>query len=151
VVPRNAGLGDEQPRRHTLGSDVERLLTPSLLGCLAGDAEASGDLGPRVTGRTEPGDGLADRVVQVGGQAGHVGQGVNVTGRDPAGVARRTRRMNAAYSSFPTDRRRRFGVKPPLTPDRLAWGPPMDGWSVMTGLTWCHPCSRSARHAIDDR
>jgi hypothetical protein len=39
-----------------------------------------------VAGLVESGDGLAEHVVRLGGQAGHVGQGINVTGRDPAGV-----------------------------------------------------------------
>ncbi len=45
--------------------------------------------------------------------------------------ARITRRANAAYSSFSTGRRRRFGVKLLLTVDRLA-GPP----AVETGGRW---------------
>jgi hypothetical protein len=65
-----------------------------------------------------PGDGLADCVVQLGGQPGHVGQGVNVTVREPAGVSGIARRRKAAYSSFST-RPRRFGVHLLLT--RIAW------------------------------
>ena len=59
---------------------------PSLLCCLAGDAEAARDLGSGVPGAPEPGDGLADRLVQLGGEPGHVGQGVGVPGRDAPGV-----------------------------------------------------------------
>jgi hypothetical protein len=50
--------------------------------------------------------------------------------------------MNAAHSSFSTDRCRRFGVKLPLTVDWLARGPPVVGWSVMTGLTWYRPAGQ---------
>ena len=42
-------------------------------------------LGPRVR-RSESIDGLADRIVQLGRQAGHVGQDVNIAGRHPAGI-----------------------------------------------------------------
>ena len=107
-------------------------MTPSL--CWAAwpsDAEPDCDLGPRVPGLAESDDGLADRVVQLGGEPGHVGQGVNVTGRDSAGRRRAcTRRMNEAYSSFSTDRRRRFGVNlaldagSPGTIARSGWAGP---------------------------
>ena len=42
---------------------------PALLCRLAGDAETGGYIGPGVTGRPEPGHGLADGVVQLGGDA----------------------------------------------------------------------------------
>jgi hypothetical protein len=59
---------------------------PSCLGGLAGDAEPGADLGPGVPGVPQAGDGLGDRVVDVIGQADHVGQGLDVAGSDAAAV-----------------------------------------------------------------
>jgi len=47
---------------------------PPLTGGLAGDAQAVSDLGPRVSEAVQPDRGLADCVVQVPGEPGHVGQ-----------------------------------------------------------------------------
>jgi hypothetical protein len=53
-------------------------MSPSLLSGLAGNAEPGRDLSPRVPGPAEPCDGAADQLVQLHGEPGHVGQGVNV-------------------------------------------------------------------------
>ena len=54
------------------------LTAPSLLCCLAADAESARDLSPGVSGLAQADDGLADGLVQLGGEPGHIGQGVNV-------------------------------------------------------------------------
>jgi hypothetical protein len=61
---------------------IKRVTTaaPSMLCCLASDAQPDRDLGPRVPGLPESDDSLADCLVQLGGHPGHVGQGVNITG-----------------------------------------------------------------------
>jgi hypothetical protein len=45
-----------------------------------------------------------------------------------------TRRLNAEYSSFSTDHRRRFGVNLLLRLDHLAQSPAADGWSAVMAL-----------------
>ena len=47
--------------------DGGRGVAPALLGSLAGDAEAQGDVGPGVAGLAESGDGLAGGVLEVAG------------------------------------------------------------------------------------
>jgi hypothetical protein len=54
---------------------------PALLCRLTGDAKPGRDLGPGVPGLPEPSHGLGDRFVQLGGESGHVRQGVNIPGR----------------------------------------------------------------------
>jgi hypothetical protein len=122
---------------------------PPLLGCLACDPEPGCDLSPRITGYAEPGDGLADYLVQLGGQAGHVGQGVNVTACDPAGVGA----QNAAGECGVLVVSPRAAVRSGQAADGRSAGPeaPVDGWSVMTGLTGRRPCGRSARRVTGDR
>jgi hypothetical protein len=62
------------------------MTAPALLSGLAADAEAARDLGPGIPGLTQPDDGLADCLVQLGREPGHVGQGVNVAVCDSPGV-----------------------------------------------------------------
>src|SRR5271166_4948983 len=62
------------------------MAAPALLGGLAGDAEPGTDVGPGVAEPAQPGDGLADSGVDLPGQVGHGGEGVDVTGGDAAGV-----------------------------------------------------------------
>ena len=59
---------------------------PALLGGLAGDAEPGADLGPGVAEAAQAGDGLGDGGVDLGGQAEHEGQGLDVAVGDAAGV-----------------------------------------------------------------
>jgi hypothetical protein len=47
------------------------------------------------------------------------------------------RRMNEAYSSFSTGRRRRLGVNVVLTLDRPPRSPALDGWSAVLGVIAC--------------
>ena len=59
---------------------------PALLGCLPGDAEPGADVSPAVAVAAQPGDGVADGGVEVVGERGHVGDGVDVAGGDAAAV-----------------------------------------------------------------
>ena len=119
-LPENTGSGGYLPERGTWRSPpMTARGSPSLLCCLAGDTEPGRDLSPGVPGLPEPGDGLGDRLVQLGGEPGHVGQSVDVAGRDSPGVGAYDAPDEAAYSSFSTGRRRRFGVNLALTLDRL--------------------------------
>src|SRR4051794_8741314 len=59
---------------------------PSALGGLAGDAEPDADLGPGVAVSTQSEDGVADGVVELGGEVDHVGEGFDVAGGDTSGV-----------------------------------------------------------------
>ena len=61
-------------------------VAPTLLCCLAADAEAACDLSPGEPGSVQTDHGLADGLVQLGSEPGHVGQGVNITGCDSPGV-----------------------------------------------------------------
>ena len=61
-------------------------LAPALLGSLAGDAEPHGDVGPGVAELAEAGDGLAGGVLEVVGEVGHGGDGLDVAGGDAAAV-----------------------------------------------------------------
>ena len=44
------------------------ITAPALLGCLPGDAEPGADVGPAVAAAAQPGDGVADGVVEVVGE-----------------------------------------------------------------------------------
>ena len=57
-----------------------------MLGSLAGDAEPHGDVGPGVAEVAESGDGLAGGVLEVVGEGGHGGDGLDVAGGDAAAV-----------------------------------------------------------------
>ena len=60
---------------------------PSLLGGLAADAEPQADVGPGVArAGAQAGDGLGDGLIEVIGEPGHVGEGVDVAGGDAAAV-----------------------------------------------------------------
>ena len=60
--------------------------SPALLGGLAGDAEPGADLGPGVAGAAQAGDGLGDGGIDLGREAEHEGQGLDVAVGDAAGV-----------------------------------------------------------------
>ena len=80
-----------------------------------------------------PDDGLGDGLVQLGGETGHVGQGVNITWLPLAGRGAYHASKEAAYSSFSTGRRRRFGVNLALTLDRPPGSPAPAAWSAVVG------------------
>jgi hypothetical protein len=105
----------------------------SLCG-LAGDAEPGADLGPGVTPATQTLDRLGDGVVQFVGKPGREAECLDIAVCDAATVGAR---MNSSYSSFSTVRRRRFGVKPALTLDRLPLWPLPVGWSAMSASSAC--------------
>jgi hypothetical protein len=122
LVPGPAAGDQETERRaHRGGTHRPASASPPALLCrLAGNAETGGDVRPGVTGCPEPGHGLADGVVQLGGDAGHVADGVDIPGGDTAAVGGDdARRTKALYWSFSTNRPRRFGVNEALTLDRV--------------------------------
>jgi hypothetical protein len=70
------------------GSGHRGRMAPSLLGCLAGDAEPGADLSPGVPGVSQAGDGLGYGIVDVVDQADHVGERLDIAGGDAAAVGR---------------------------------------------------------------
>src|ERR1039457_7188880 len=61
-------------------------IAPALLGSLAGDSEAGGDVGPAVAAGAESCDGVAEGGVDVAGDARHGGNGLDGAGGDAAAV-----------------------------------------------------------------
>ena len=105
---------------------------PALLCFLAGHTEPDRDLGPRIPDVPEPRDGLGDRLVQLGGESGHVGQGVNVTGCLSPGVGAYGA-ANERGVLVILDRPSSLGVNLVLTLDRPLRLPVAVGWSAVVG------------------
>jgi hypothetical protein len=112
-------------------------MAPALLCCLAADAESGRDLGPGVPSLTQSDYGLGDGLVQLSGEPGHVGQGVNVATRNSPRVGANNASDEPAYWSFSTVRRRWFGVNLTLTLDRPPRSSAPEAWSAMRGVIAC--------------